>query len=1109
MTSFAEIERAFRAKAQADPWDSEIDSPTTWSDTFDAMHTLQVREENSNSAARALIDMRLERADVIAGLGGNRTLAEMYAQIPENYLAEWRQYEREGRLFQAPTLAINAYWADAYQHVREYEREYPDQVKSDDVLFEDFKAEAAEKRAGEMDTIQRGPGTAAFAGTAVGVMQDPLILMTLPFGAQYGAGRSLAATIGRTAMVEASIAVATEIPIQAQVARFKRELEAPWTFKDSAVNVLSAGLGAGVLGGGLAGGIGGLKKLRGAYRDAKEAGRVAATKEMEQADAILEATIELQAQNPLRPLTDDTPVDFTARIHETAFDTARAQHEAGMPVDVAPIVRGIEPEDPVNDALVRMDDPAELLEVDPRTVEIDPPTFQYKSGTDADGVNDALKGVKRFNRLQAGISLIWERSDGTRFVADGHQRRNLALRMLDAGQPEDEVKLNGFIVRESDGVTSADARQMAAIKNLGSGNGSALDAAKVLREVGPMGRAMLPELPPNSALVRQAHGLAKLGDDQFMQVVNDAIPQSYGAIVGAATLDPKLQQAMIEVLRKTKPANQTQARSIVDQVKTAGVEVRTTEDLFGSNTITESLYLERAQVLDSALREARKDKAVFGRLVSEEGRIEQAGQNMLDTATNMQRVQEARDATAKISKLANAKGPVSEALTEAARAVKGGAKPGAAASDFLTAARRAILEDNSGGPQARRAGASPDAADVTRRLEPKVGEPVHYSELPKAERAAAFQALIARQMDDDMAAIYRAAEAHQKELSRIAKEVSADLGEDVVITDPGIKLRATDAEKLTRTGKRPGELTDIVRLGFMVRTPELAATIIRRLGDRLEILDEGVTTTGMGYLDHKALVRFSDGRVGEVQLWDPKIAEAKFGAGGEIYDSVRSISAEDMARDPALAARLDAAEAASKDLYAQALADASSEWWRVAMQALPEDMRTRVQAAVAAGAGRGGAPGNISKKSAREISEPDSKISTGEARDQAPSPEATKKPSTPPEGVERITAGRPSQLKNLSAIDAPPRGIVRQIDADRTPAPEPTRTGTIDDIEYQAVMDELDDLVDKQGELLQVSREVNGELEVRSAQRVIDELDTLEETFERIRICSVAEEAAA
>jgi len=86
---------------------------------------------------------------------------------------------------------------------------------------------------------------------------------------------------------------------------------------------------------------------------------------------------------------------------------------------------------------------------------------------------------------------------------------------------------------------------------------------------------------------------------------------------------------------------------------------------------------------------------------------------------------------------------------------------------------------------------------------------------------------------------------------------------------------------------------------------------------------------------------------------------------------------------------------------------------------------------------------------------------------------------------------------------------VRQIDANRTPAPEPTRTGTIDDIEYQAVMDELDDLVDKQGELLQVSREVNGELEVRSAQRVIDELDTLEETFERIRICSVAEEAAA
>ena len=74
-------------------------------------------------------------------------------------------------------------------------------------------------------------------------------------------------------------------------------------------------------------------------------------------------------------------------------------------------------------------------------------------------------------------------------------------------------------------------------------------------------------MPPRSALVRQARGLAQLGETQFMQVINGVIDERFGALVGAATADPKLQGAMIQVLKRAAPANELQARSIVDQVR--------------------------------------------------------------------------------------------------------------------------------------------------------------------------------------------------------------------------------------------------------------------------------------------------------------------------------------------------------------------------------------------------------------------------------------------------------------------------------------------------------------------------------------------------------------
>lgn len=57
-------------------------------------------------------------------------------------------------------------------------------------------------------------------------------------------------------------------------------------------------------------------------------------------------------------------------------------------------------------------------------------------------------------------------------------------------------------------------------------------------------------------------------------------------------------------------------------------------------------------------------------------------------------------------------------------------------------------------------------------------------------------------------------------------------------------------------------------------------------------------------------------------------------------------------------------------------------------------------------------------------------------------------------------------------------------------------------------MSQYQDLLDDHGQLLRVTREVDGVPTERPAAGVIDELDTLEESLERVRLCSMPPRAA-
>ena len=104
----------------------------------------------------------------------------------------------------------------------------------------------------------------------------------------------------------------------------------------------------------------------------------------------------------------------------------------------------------------------------------------------------------------------------------------------------------GKLYKESDGYTPEYVRAVSARKNIAEGTGSPLDASAIFR----LDPDKFNELPPISALVRQGRGLA-MWYEAHQMVVNEMIPQNYGAMVGEYSNNPAQQVALINLLRKT------------------------------------------------------------------------------------------------------------------------------------------------------------------------------------------------------------------------------------------------------------------------------------------------------------------------------------------------------------------------------------------------------------------------------------------------------------------------------------------------------------------------------------------------------------------------------
>lgn len=350
--------------------------------------------------------------------------------------------------------------------------------------------------------------------------------------------------------------------------------------------------------------------------------------------------------------------------------------------------------------------------VTPDQLTVDPERFQYKASGEG-GVTGALQGVERWETGLANPITAWQGVDGKLYVVNGHQRTDLATRAVANGQTD--VQMPARVYREADGYTPDYMKRLGAYQNIAEGSGTALDAAKVMRGAadGPA-EFRLPDLPPRSQLVQQGKALANLSDQAFGVVENGIVPEAYAAHVGAMIKDPTEQMAALDVLARAHPPNSEQARLMVKDVRDSGFLNGSQTTLFGEEAFSHSLIPERARVLDNAMRTLRRLTGVFKAAVEGEGTLTAAGNSMNPAANSEAKTQNARLLDI-LQRDATTRGPISDALSIAARELADGKPVAGVASRFLAATRGIVAR---GGQEGVQSGAAPGSQE-----HPAQGEP--------------------------------------------------------------------------------------------------------------------------------------------------------------------------------------------------------------------------------------------------------------------------------------------------------------------------------------------------------------------------------------------------
>lgn len=453
-------------------------------------------------------------------------------------------------------------------------------------------------------------------------------------------------------------------------------------------------------------------RILSAYRDVLEREPEPKTLETAPNQTVVPGTAPSPAKEP------ETVKAPTTEKPKPVAPTKAAAASSPAPVPIAaPQVTGTPP-------------PGTVGEMKVGDISVDANRFQFKSGTSKEtGASSLLADVNKWDPNLGGVVLVWQDpEDGKTYVINGHHRLELAKRL-----GEDRIT-----VRNVEAPDAKTARAIGALANLAEGRGTAIDAAKFMRDSGHSAADLATRgISLQEPKVRDAIALSKLDDKMFRMVATGQLKESRAIAIADGTDDHQQQWDILKLVEdresKGKPVSDAALSEMIRLVKSSGVHLETQSSLFGEQEIAHSLAFEKGELSAYVRKQLGEERRAFSAVASE-GRAERLGRegNKINPERNAKIAQEAAQAQEVYDKLSGRVGAVSDALEAGARRLAEGEPAAKVKAETYEAVRKAITSEMGPSappsvakapPRAKKAGPPPVVVAEEKVPETKAPEP--------------------------------------------------------------------------------------------------------------------------------------------------------------------------------------------------------------------------------------------------------------------------------------------------------------------------------------------------------------------------------------------------
>lgn len=418
----------------------------------------------------------------------------------------------------------------------------------------------------------------------------------------------------------------------------------------------------------------------------------AAPKSKASAPDVAKAYMDMRPRTPLwekqgvetQGRLDDPRADVQAATKDfveatTLADTAVARASSTVPDEAGPVA--------TVDRGNAMPSYSQVRETPVAEIDTDPTRLQFKAagqGKGKRGVSGSLKDAKSYDPLFGKIVSVWRDPEtGRLLVVNGHNRLDLARRS----------GVQNILTWEIDAPNAEQARAIGAMENIAEGQGTAWDAAKIMRDMGIDGEEMARRnIDVTKGVAEKGVALSRLPQEIFEQGATGKLSLEKAVALGSVKLDDVVvRDVAAQAAKKNWPADKIlqamqEAKFAQTAEATGGGVLPGFEDMFKTSNFEQLLDI-RTEAF-KALREemvALTSVALEGR----RGILEAAG-NVVDVAGSQAARGQAAIAVEIFDRVTGYTGPVRDLLNEMAGQVNAKRSAKAIVTENLERLRAAI-----------------------------------------------------------------------------------------------------------------------------------------------------------------------------------------------------------------------------------------------------------------------------------------------------------------------------------------------------------------------------------------------------------------------------------